>query len=310
MSLETDTTLLAWAIATGLLGAGLALWLFGGRTLRVTFAVAGCVAGATIGYLLPGWVGVNLEPLATGAVGLVLGTILGIFAYKLFVAATLAASLAALAPVVAAFTIGLWSTPPPAEEGPLTPQEQLLPGVEVEDEASAAARAEELRRRIEQGLEAAEALRDLGDGDVEPGDDAEAVADGDPGAADTIERRIGAFLDGLYREIVAHWETLSDRQRVVIIGSIVAGLIIGLSMGLTLPRLSSELLAAGAGALMWLPASAWVVARWEGGSPEWMPDTRLAWIAVWAGTTLLGAGLQLAMRLARKRKTKASSATG
>jgi hypothetical protein len=304
MSLETDTTLLAWAIATGLLGAGLALWLFGGRTLRVTFAVAGCVAGATVGYLLPGWLGVNLEPLATGAVGLVLGTILGIFAYKLFVAATLAASLAALAPVVAAFTIGLWSTPPPADEGPLTPEEQLLPGVEVEDEEPAAARAEELRWRIEQGLEAAEALRELAE--VDP----EAAADEASEAAETLERRIGAFFDGLYREVVAHWDTLSDRQRVVIIGSVVAGLIIGLSLGLTLPRLSSELLAAGAGALMWLPAAAWVVARWEGGTPEWMPDTRLAWIAVWAGATLLGAGLQLAMRLTRRRKAKAASSPG
>jgi hypothetical protein len=79
--------------------AGLGLWLFGGKALRLGFGALGAALGATGGWMASGALDAGIGPWAPIGVGLGVGAIVGLVALRFTVSASLALTLGLLAPL-------------------------------------------------------------------------------------------------------------------------------------------------------------------------------------------------------------------
>ncbi|MGP1347067.1 MAG: hypothetical protein ACTS3F_10430, partial [Phycisphaerales bacterium] len=123
-------------------------------------------------------------------------------------------------------------------------------------------------------------------------DQTEGDDDTTPGEAELVIRegagKARAFFTQLWDELAPHWNAQGERERLLITASGIAGLLLGVALGMILPKKSAGLVTAFIGAAMWLFAAMWLLnlAGWAGA--DWLPKTATAWTITWAITALIG----------------------
>lgn len=280
------------------LAAGLALWLAGVKIVRTVFLALGAAAGGFVGsVLLPlsGMpdlnVGITLTP---GFTGLILGGIVGAIAamglLRVVVILTAAGAMAIVGAMAALVFLHFNPTNPADHDGPTD-----APPAEYSE--SAQDPTEQLARRARE--QTAEAL-DLLNRSVPDGTPASELI-GDLNTEENRERvrdaaeRSRAFVAGVADKVRADYERRPDRDKLVILSSTLAGLAVGLLIGVAMPRRSSALITSLAGSALWLAAGVALIRANADPAPAFISQPPLVWAVVWALTATAGMAVQFGL---------------
>lgn len=276
---------LPWSAHTIILGTlilGVLLWLFGRRSMKLAFAGLGLWGGVVLGVTLPAIVGVTAPGWICGGIGGVIGLVLGLGAFRFTIAASLGALAAVVAPLVAAGVLHVRPLPagdpaPPRSElseNAIDPHalDGLVPGLLPDGAAS-----------VEAGAAAEPA----------PPNDAEIVIR--EGAL-----KVREFFAALWEELKPHWQAQGDRERLVIIASSVLGGLLGIALGMMLPRKAAGLVTGFVGAALWMFAAIWLVNLAGWALPSVLPETPSGWVLLWAALGVVGTLFQWTGLLSRK----------
>lgn len=270
----SGVTIAACAVLLGIL-----LWSVGGRLIKPAFLGAGAIFGAALGmtYLpgvlppmaLPGpWIGVGA--------GAVLGLLVALLVYRFAMGITGAAVFG----VGALLGAILWLSATPG-------------GIPARAPSADAA-----HEQSESVQEIGDRLRDA----AQRFKDAAAMsraATNDPNSAPADEqaRREGLdagkrTADEIQQQLIARWNALPERSRLIITVAWMAGALVGFLFGVTVPGRAAALITSLAGSAMWLSAAAWL-AQYAGISGEsLMRPGALGWLAIWAVATVIGMSVQ------------------
>jgi hypothetical protein len=118
-----------------------------------------------------------------------------------------------------------------------------------------------------------------------------------------VERAM-VFVRTSGQAIQRHWASLADESKLIVLGSSLGALMIGLILGLAAPERASAIVTAALGSGLWLYCFAWLSVS---ESAPWVGSLDLGargWAVVWAVTALIGTGSQLLL-WSRKQKPKA-----
>jgi hypothetical protein len=289
---------LPWSAHTIILGTlvlGLLLWLFGRRSMKLAFAGLGLWGGVVLGVTLPALVGVAAPTWMTGGIGGLIGLVLGLGAFRFTIALSLGALAAVIAPLVAAGILHIRPLPPEASPTRIAPPrpELALPGVPP----LPAIPSDGSLHELVPGLLPAPSSGPASAGDT-PADPAA------PNDAEIVIRegalKVREFFKALIAELRPHWEAQGDRERLVIIASSVAGALLGIALGMMLPRKSAGLVTGFVGAALWMFAAGWLMNLAGMAMPAFLPDTPSGWVMLWAGIGVVGTLFQWTGLLSRK----------
>lgn len=272
---------------------GVVLWASGRKLLRSAFAGAGLLAGALGGLLLtesgpiaswgaPPWVVVGVLAVAAA--------IIAGLAYRLVLAASVAALLGLVAPLGVFVAVEMGAVT--IEEGEITVQQPLAAGE-----------------------------TDWWDVLADEGGEGATDVSGEAGAAheptliletdESDENQTAQWRRWLtqVREILVDvGEGILERSpqplRWVMAASAAVGMLLGLFLGAAAPAFSAALLTALGGSLL-LVSCGWTMVTRLGWSAEWMPSTAPQWLAWWAIAAVIGLIVQWTIR--GKRADKAAS---
>jgi hypothetical protein len=276
--------------------AGLALWLFGGRLLKPLFAIVGLGLGGLLGLMIlpaAGLEEVGGAPASLVGMGIggVIGLVLALVTLK--VAVVFAAGLGfAIAGFLGA-TIYLEHNPLPADEPP-------VPIVEDEAPRDRAGRRLFTNPYTGEEMTIGELTRSLQEVEASLKADAPAEDEADdegPFGREEIEAiaiRIRAVLAEALDAAKAHVNALSPRERLVVLGSTLGSMALGLLVGFFLPRRSTAAMTALAGSAIWLTAGVWLIdalAPEYSGLTDYSPEV---WAVLWFIAFLVGLVAQLA----------------
>lgn len=255
------------AVVVGLVG--LALWLFGAKLMKPAAAFVGAVLGATAGFaVLAGAGGAGAEnqpPLAAGVgIGALLGLGAALLLYRMVVATTAAATLAAL---------GILATS--AAWGPALGSNLAKPTAAVGYPSEAQTQPQAKFVMLPSGT----IIRSK-PAEPEPRSIEEPVRAGSLG--------LEGGVDGL-RESFLSMEP-AKRSGVLLAG--VAGGLTGLFVGLVWPRRTSALVSAIAGSALWLGAVAWIARTHDLPGAALAERTPAGWLITWALVAIIGFAIQ------------------
>ena len=299
-----DLPFVAHALVAGGALVGLTLWLLGGRALKAAFAGLASATGALLGLTVGVGGAIETEPWIMGLTGFAAGLLFGLILFRMTVALVLAAVLAVTAPLAASTLIREFGSPVGhliPDDGPLGPSELFLDGVPTE--TGGFVDSEIARRATETAEDAADRAGAALDRWYE-----DAAGPEDPDADEPRtppSERVRRFLSVLWDELTPLWEGLAPMDRALLLLSSVTGWAVGLSLGLVMPRRAAGLVAAGAGAAVWMSCAVVLATAAYGGAIPALPRDPLIWLGIWAGVTVLGAGLQ--WTFAARRADKAQS---
>lgn len=279
------------ALAGAMMLLGLVLWLFGGKALRVAFATFGTAIGIIVGIALPPEIAGGPMRVLAVVVGGLLGALLGGAAFRFTVAFVLAAAFAIVVPVLTAELSAQYGSPVEQldPDQPLTETELYIDGVRIETD-------QEARDLFDQHKPSAH---------IDP--------DGQPIGADQKTEpdnrwriwldRCERFVGQLINEYQAAWDNLPARDKSLLVITCIGGLVFGLAIGLALQKTSAILVAAGAGGILFLPATVWLIHA-SGAPTQWLPATEGAWTMVWIGLSAIGALTQRFLIPPKKKQSK------
>lgn len=296
-------TTLPWggeAVLVAGLVAGLVLWLLGSRVLKPVFAVLGMALGGFAGVVLLPLTGLPAFEaggfsIGPGLIGLAIGAILGgLAAAGLFrVMMVISGGLVFAVAGTLAGLVYLQHAPVPKDGGG-TQLQQTLEGAGE----AASGTADDLRSQTSDAREqVADALRGLAE-DV-AGDEAQTRANE---AADGLlsdeakeqlrdaAERSRAFIGEVRDAAREAWDARTPRERMVALGSCVAGLLFGLIAGVIFPRRMTALVTAQLGGAVWMFCATSLARTMTGFEPAWSAQT---WTVLWVGTAVIGLVLQL-----------------
>ncbi len=282
--------------------AGVVLWLLGGKVLKPAFLLIGAAAGGFTGLVLLPLTGlpeisVGGVELGPGFIGLVIGAIIGaLVAVGMFrVIITLSAGLVF---AVAGTMIGLvYLQHMPESSGDVTVGE-VVEGAAADSEGQLRDSTNAMRE------EAAGAIRELAEGLA--GDAAESGADDATSGllseedSEKIKEHVRnaaeqsrAFLAYVRDSARAEWDARTPRERVIILGSAMAGMLVGLIGGVVFPRRATALITALLGGAIGLGAGVALLRSLAGLGPDALAFSPQTWAIVWVGTAIIGVSLQL-----------------
>lgn len=301
---------LPW-IAHALMGAvlisGLILWLIGRKILKPLTVVVFMLLFGAMGFFLPpiGGLGEWMSVYMGLAVGLGVGAILGILLYRFAMAVGFGLVLGIGAPLVALVIID--RGPAPAAS-PLTPDQQLLSGVPVEGPD----RISELRDQVQGRLDhlsdsMAEKLappEEKPTPDSPPADPKEARNAAPNAAVRNATQRVQAFMEAAGGEARQEWDTLSAREQLVLAGSALGGLALGVFAGLLLPKWAAGAVTAMLGGAMWLAAFTWLSGAMNASWHGFLEHGSKRWLIGWCAVSALGMIIQWSGLVKRKAKPK------
>ncbi len=254
---------------------GLVLWLMGRRLLRFGFVFLGMLLGAGAGYVAAIDLALTHEPLAGSLIGSVAGAMLGFVLFRVAVASSLSAILA-IAMTLATSTAIRFEGVPHKQATPLATDQLLLDGVLLEDPDSP------LMGPTDPEAETSPADADDPSGTL-------------PGTDDLLEElrdRGAVFASTLVDEARHVWNAQPTSTRLALTFAAGSGVLIGLVIGLAAPKRAAAATTAFIGPAIWLPSGAMIVHLLDPGLSEALPTRPLTWVAIWAGTSLFGLGVQ------------------
>lgn len=237
------------------LTCGLVLWLFGKQVLKPIIAVLGGAWGSAIGILAPTWFGISMiGSVPASLVGMGVGALLGaLIGVALY--RTLVTFTTGLALGVAGLLVSLALLASPA-------------GTPAPDPAAA-------------DVEAARIVI----GDAPPQTVSDATAE--------VAERAQRFVRDSAHAVSTRFDTLSEADRLKVLGSTLGGLIAGLILGLAAPGRASAMVTAAFGSGLWLYCFAWLSVQQNA---PWAESLRLGpggWAITWAIATAAGIAAQL-----------------
>ncbi|MEZ6242049.1 MAG: hypothetical protein R3B57_03310 [Phycisphaerales bacterium] len=282
--------------------AGLVLWLFGSRVLRPMFALLGAAVGAFLGLVLVPLSG--LGPIETGwdvapsvspeQIGLLGGAVLGVvLAFTLYRAVMALGSGFVFAGVgLLAGLIYIQRMPDASADAP-QPQSQVAgldSGALDSIDTSALKEASDWLSAHDEGASERSTFDDEGRLDV--------------GAARakfaSAAERSRVFIDKVGDSTRSEWETLSPRQRVVMLGAALVGLATGLLFGMTMPTRSAALMTAMAGSGVAIGCGLMLAESYDV-PRDWLLNQRPStWAILWGVAAAVGLTFQ--MTVARKSR--------
>ncbi len=231
---------------------GLFLWLFGSRLVRPTLAFSGMIAGAVIATATArAWSGdATLLPWIIG--GAVVGGVTAWLMFRFAMAVALAGLLGLMAPITLLVLVGAGPDARAEIDGVVDGiKDQVpLPEVRVNDE-----------------------------GEVEVQQDEQGDGQGVTEAWTALAERVRTW-----------WTELSGQRRALVISSAGAGVIVGLVIGLIVPKLAAAFLASLAGVVLAATAAGHLIHSYAPKLGESLPGGRiiaLALIAAVAGGAVL-----------------------
>jgi hypothetical protein len=266
---------------------GLALWLVGGRAMRPALGAIGMAAGAGVGLVIgEGSAGAVNTWIATG-VGALAGLLFGLIMFRLTMSLTLGAVLGVLAPLATATLIHFYGSPldgAPAPENPDGTEKTELRSLFLDDVP------------IVEGLEQARELSEKGRAVLAQ----KAEEDSTTGQA---AAQIGKFAGALGEELQPLWDEMPVRDRMLLVLSMVTGAAMGMAVGMILPKSAAALIAAGAGAGMWLTSGTWLATSTGVVEAGALPKRAVVWLGVWGVLWVGGALFQFLILGGKKRES-------
>jgi len=261
---------------------GLVLWLSGARLLKPMIIVLGALTGAALGFVLgPAFGGPAATdvPDTSGAYGLLLGVpagaLVGAVLYRSATAVALGVALAAAAPLCAAGLLQLHVRP----TGEVLSVDSVI--------GSQVASAE--RRFAAPSL----ALVDTLDIQLPKSLPSEllSVPSAFPAQFQPVADRAKAAIQHAASDIEHRFGEVPSQQRAMLVLSSLAGLAVGIVIGLMAPAWAAGACAAMLGSALWLGGGVWLSsslgAAWaqSGGAFDRSP---MQWLTIWAGAAALG----------------------
>lgn len=279
------------------LAAGVALWLAGVKIVRIVFLILGAALGGFVGSVLMPLTGLpslnlgalTLTPGFTGLIaGAVIGALVAMAMLRLVVILTAAGAMAVVG-AMAAFVFIHFS--------PATDTSPGDPAAYTENTEDLRAITDDLARRTrDQTQEALDLLnRNLTEDapttniieDLNTEENRERLRD--------AAERSKAFLQGVSARIQADYEARPARDKLVILSSTLAGLAVGLLMGVAMPKRSSALVTSLMGSALWLAAAVALVRANTDPDPAYLNQPPLTWAIVWTIAAILGMVVQFGL---------------
>lgn len=265
---------------------GVALWAYGGRFVKPSVVLVASAAGGYAGFTLGDTFDPALGPWIGLALGIVVGCAVGYWLFRMAAGVLLAAFLAVAAPTAAAVAL----------------------------DYDLAARAQAI----------ADVVRDAANGDDESsttnpdaiaarsltGENDDAHAEETVTARGVLERA-GAWLIGFAGDAAEGgediWDDLDPDEQRTIVATGLVGALAGLALGVIFPTFAMAVLTSGLGAAAILGAGSRLAVQYR---PEWessLPDSPIAWAAIWVGVAFLGVVLQIAPHRKRRKRSGSES---
>ncbi|TVQ60479.1 MAG: hypothetical protein EA378_11425 [Phycisphaerales bacterium] len=296
--------------------AGVGLWLFGARLAKPMFLVFGFVLGATLGFvLLPVFGPDVIEGVPSPYIGFAGGSVLGMIASAIvfrFTIALAAAGVFAVAGVLASsLYIDRYGLPD-------TPTRAVAAAVEsAEGQRNADGRVRTGRASIDRGVLEMPLRIDLGlgrraarDAEDQPNEQPNdhrtarpasrerhaegAWADPETGETrETLAARTRSALDSGRSEAGTFWHSIPPKERFVLLGAGIAGGVLGLLVGLAMPKRSAMLVTALAGSAVWLLGLALAAGTAQLTIPSMLGEDPAARLILWVAVALVGVGGQV-----------------
>ncbi len=288
--------------------AGVGLWLFGARLAKPMFLVLGFVIGATLGFvLLPAFGPDVIEGVPSPYIGFAGGSVLGMIASAIVFRFTIALAAAGVFAVAGVLASSLYID----RYGlPETPTRSVAAAVETVDGlGQGEGRVRTGRASLDRGVLEMPVRIDLGlgrrDGETtrerRDGGEARESADRDGGRVDpetgevreTLASRTRSALDSGRDEAGALWDSIPARERFVLLGSGLAGGVLGLLVGLAMPKRSAMVVTALAGSAVWLLGLALAAGTAQLTIPSMLGEDPAARLILWVAVALVGVGGQV-----------------
>lgn len=287
-------------LAIGLV-AGLALWLAGVKIVRGVFLAIGAAVGGFSGAVLIPLTGlpalelgpVTLNPGFTGLIaGGIIGSLVAMGMLRVVITFT-AAGAFAVAGAMAALVF-LHVNPTPTTDDPaLIPEalalnEESPPIIDFDEEARRMAaerltdEAESFAESVPDGTAASELLDEL---------NTEENRERIRNAAE----RSRAFVTGVYDKVMADYESRPARSKLILASATMAGLGLGLLLGVVMPKRSSALVTSLFGSALWLAAGTALIRANADPTPELLNQPPLAWALLWGTVTIIGMAIQFGL---------------
>lgn len=291
---------LAWtqhAVGLFAFASGIALWLAGRSYLRVTFALAGGGIGALSGFEVLHALGTTLNPLIGAGGGFVLGSLLGLVAFRFVVALSLGGvgALAAGLVTLGAFNAGLIRT-----------EVQLSSAADADGVVAARREAGDDRRVRSLTDEAMRTLAPLAFSEDSAARGEAFVGPILSGAAVDLAghaaERARLFFAALGDQVAPIWNGLPSGRRMTLSGAGLVGLIIGLLVGFLLPSRGAAVATSFIGPAIWLPTGLFLLSALDVPVERWAPARPLVWMGVWLALASVGLLVQWTRRSPRADK--------
>ena len=116
--------------------------------------------------------------------------------------------------------------------------------------------------------------------------------------------RSKAFLKDVSERLRSDYDRRPDRDKLIILSSTLAGLALGLLIGVAMPKKSSALVTSLAGSALWLSAGVALLRSGVEEPPEMLNQPPLVWAVVWGVVAVAGMAVQFGL-LKRKDGKKA-----
>lgn len=256
------------AVVVGLVGV--ALWLFGAKLMKPAAAFVGAVLGATAGFaVLAGTGGAGAEnqpPLAAGVgIGALLGLGAALLLYRMVVATTAAATLAAIGVLA---TASAW--------GPALGSNLARPTAAVAHPS------------VAQGSPSQAKFVMLPSGTIVRAKPTEQK----PQTSDTVLAASAIGVDGGIEGLRSAFLSMDPAKRSGVLLAGLAGGLTGLFVGLVWPRRTSALVSAIAGSALWLAAVVWIARTNDLPGAALAERTPAGWLITWALVAIIGFAIQ------------------
>jgi hypothetical protein len=281
---EQAPTLLPLLALAGVAALGLALWAVGGRFVKPSVVLVTSAAGGYAGFALGETFDPALGPWIGLALGVVVGCAVGYWLFRMAAGVLLAAFLAVAAPTAAAVAL----------DYDLADRAQAIADV-VRDAANGDDEGDNTATTEPDAV----APRSL------TGDDDDATTE-DTVTARGVLGRAGAWVIGFASDAAEGgediWDDLEPGERRTIVATGVVGALAGLAIGAILPTLAMAVLTSGLGAAAILGAGSRLTVQFR---PEWessLPESPIAWAAIWVSVAFLGVVLQIAPHRKRRKR--------
>lgn len=274
------------AVALFAFASGVALWLAGRSYLRLTFCFAGAAMGALSGFEVFTLFAQTTNPFIGAGIGLVIGALLGLVAFRVVVAASLGV-VGALAGALIALAALTFSN------GAVERQIESMGGT---DPISSSSEAPQDSDAVREGAsDAWRSLAPLAFNSESPANDpfvGPVLADAAGELASDAAKQARAFFGSLAAQAAPMWNDMPSTRRMALSGAAVIGLLIGLLGGFLLPSRAAAVTTSFIGPAIWMPTGMYLLAALGVPVAGWAPSSPLVWIGLWLGAAALGLFVQ------------------